>query len=109
MSVARAPQLTPIVPRLQRATLRVHWSDRVAHALLILAGLALVVFLLAPLAMILAKSVQDRAGDSEIRVGRIDLLLRDFEPAGARHTLRVSFAAASPEHAPQVAAYKTQL
>jgi iron(III) transport system permease protein len=41
----------------------VHWSDRVAHALLIAAGLALAVFLLAPLAMILMKSAQDRAGD----------------------------------------------
>ena len=43
--------------------LKVHWTDRVAHALLILAGIALAVFLLAPLATILAKSVQDRAGD----------------------------------------------
>src|SRR5687767_5799753 len=42
--------------------LRVHWSDRVAHALLIAAGVVLAVFLLAPLFMILAKSVQDRAG-----------------------------------------------
>ncbi|MEO7744234.1 MAG: ABC transporter permease subunit, partial [Usitatibacter sp.] len=40
-----------------------HWSDRVAHLLLIVAGLALAVFLLAPLFMILAKSVQDRAGE----------------------------------------------
>jgi iron(III) transport system permease protein len=46
------------VPRL-----RVHWSDRIAHGLLVAAGLALVLFLLAPLAMILAKSAQDRAGE----------------------------------------------
>ena len=49
---------------LARATkLSVHWSDRVAHALLIAAGVALAVFLLAPLATILVKSAQDRAGD----------------------------------------------
>jgi iron(III) transport system permease protein len=35
----------------------------VAHAILVAAGIALAVFLLAPMAMILAKSVQDRAGD----------------------------------------------
>jgi iron(III) transport system permease protein len=46
-----------------RVRLAVHWSDRVAHAGLVLAVLALVVFLLAPLATILAKSVEDRAGD----------------------------------------------
>lgn len=46
------------VPRL-----RVHWTDRVAHALLVAAGLALALFLLVPLAMILAKSTQDRAGE----------------------------------------------
>ena len=49
------------VPRAAR--LRVHWTDRVAHALLIVAGLALAVFLLAPLAAILVKSLQDRAGE----------------------------------------------
>ena len=43
--------------------LRVHWSDRIAHAILVVAAVALAVFLLAPLGMILAKSVQDRAGD----------------------------------------------
>ena len=43
--------------------LKVHWSDRIAHAILIIAGLALAVFLLAPLAMILMKSAQNRAGD----------------------------------------------
>jgi iron(III) transport system permease protein len=41
----------------------VHWSDRLGHLLLIAAGCALAVFLLAPLAMILVKSLQDRAGD----------------------------------------------
>jgi iron(III) transport system permease protein len=45
------------------ARLSVHWSDRIAHALLIVAGLALALFLLAPMATILAKSVEDRAGD----------------------------------------------
>src|SRR5258707_2535395 len=50
-----------LAPRTSR--LRVHWTDRVAHALLILAGVALAVFLLAPMAAILTKSVEDRAGD----------------------------------------------
>ncbi len=43
--------------------LRVHWTDRVGNALLVAAALALAVFLVAPMAMILAKSVEDRAGD----------------------------------------------
>ena len=43
--------------------LKVHWSDRIAHAILITAGVALAVFLLFPLAAILVKSVQNRAGD----------------------------------------------
>ena len=43
--------------------LSVHWTDRVGNALLVGAGVALAVFLIAPLAMILAKSVQDRSGD----------------------------------------------
>src|SRR5260221_1105573 len=55
-----APALR-LAPRTSR--LRVHWTDRVAHALLILAGVALAVFLLAPMAAILTKSVEDRAGD----------------------------------------------
>jgi iron(III) transport system permease protein len=45
------------------APLKVHWTDRVGNALLVVAGLALALFLLAPLGMILAKSVQDRAGE----------------------------------------------
>lgn len=45
------------------AFLKVHWTDRVGNALLIAAGVALAVFLLAPLAAILVKSVEDRAGD----------------------------------------------
>jgi len=49
--------LTGSVPR-QRA----HWSDRVAHGTLLLVALALVVFLALPLATILAKSLQDKAG-----------------------------------------------
>ncbi|HEX7465119.1 MAG TPA: putative 2-aminoethylphosphonate ABC transporter permease subunit, partial [Usitatibacter sp.] len=51
----------PLAPRASR--LRVHWTDRVAHALLVVAGLALALFLLAPMAVILAKSVEDRAGE----------------------------------------------
>ena len=53
------PRQAPTLPFF----LKVHWSDRVAHALLILAGAALAVFLLLPLAAILIKSVQNRAGD----------------------------------------------
>jgi iron(III) transport system permease protein len=48
-------------PRLRR--LSVHWTDRVGNLLLLAAGIALAVFLLAPMAMILAKSVENRAGD----------------------------------------------
>jgi iron(III) transport system permease protein len=43
--------------------LSAHWSDRIGHGLLIAAGVALAVFLLAPLATLLVKSVQDRAGE----------------------------------------------
>ena len=43
--------------------LKVHWTDRIGNALLILAGLGLAMFLLAPLATILVKSVQDKAGE----------------------------------------------
>lgn len=42
--------------------LRVHWTDRVGNVLMVAAGVALAVFLIAPLAMILAKSVEDKAG-----------------------------------------------
>ena len=55
-AVARPPSALPLF-------LKVHWSDRVAHAILVAAGLALVAFLLLPLGAILAKSVQDRAGE----------------------------------------------
>jgi iron(III) transport system permease protein len=48
---------------LTQTRLRVHWSDRVAHAILLAAGVGLAIFLLAPLAMILVKSVEDRAGE----------------------------------------------
>ena len=41
---------------------RVHWHDRLAQILLLGCCAALVVFLLAPLLMILVKSVQDKAG-----------------------------------------------
>ncbi len=40
-----------------------HWSERLAHALLVAAGVVLAVFLLAPLAAILVKSVENRAGE----------------------------------------------
>src|SRR5438045_6427371 len=50
------------VPAYAGMTLRVHWTDRLGNALLVVAGLALAVFLLAPLAAILIKSVEDRSG-----------------------------------------------
>jgi len=52
-----------VLARVHVLRLKVHWSDRVAHAMLVVGGCALALFLLAPMAMILAKSVQDRAGD----------------------------------------------
>jgi len=52
LSRAQAPTVTPYV----------HWHDRLAQALLLVCCLGLVVFLLAPLATILVKSVQDRSG-----------------------------------------------
>ena len=51
------------IPAPAGMTLRVHWTDRIGNALLILAGLSLALFLIAPLAAILMKSVQDRSGD----------------------------------------------
>ncbi len=41
---------------------RAHWTDRIAHAVLLLIVAALVVFLALPLATILAKALQDRDG-----------------------------------------------
>jgi len=60
-STAPGADLTRLPAR--AATLKVHWTDRVAHAILILAAAALAYFLLLPLAAILVKSVQDKAGD----------------------------------------------
>ena len=40
----------------------VHWQDRLAQGLLLVCCMALCVFLLAPLATILIKSVQDKSG-----------------------------------------------
>ena len=52
LSPATATRIKPIA----------HWHDRLSQLLLLGMCLALVVFLLAPLAMILVKSVQDRDG-----------------------------------------------
>ena len=43
--------------------LRIHWQDRLAQGLLVACCVGLVVFLLAPLATILVKSVQNNAGE----------------------------------------------
>ena len=53
------PRAAPALPFF----LKVHWTDRIAHAILIVAGVALAVFLLLPIGAILVKSVQDRSGD----------------------------------------------
>jgi iron(III) transport system permease protein len=47
------------LPAPARVTLRVHWTDRLAHAALLAVALVLLAFLAAPLAAILLKSVQD--------------------------------------------------
>ena len=47
------------LPAPARVTLRVHWSDRLAHAALVLVALLLLAFLAAPLLAVLLKSVQD--------------------------------------------------
>ena len=47
------------IPAPARITLRVHWTDRLAHVALAGVALLLLVFLAAPLATILLKSVQD--------------------------------------------------
>jgi iron(III) transport system permease protein len=60
---AAAPGRGQFFGRIHMPRLAVHWSDRVGHALLLAAGLVLATFLFGPLAMILVKSVQDRAGD----------------------------------------------
>jgi iron(III) transport system permease protein len=53
----------PAAARARAAPLAVHWTDRVAHELLVVAGLALAFFLIAPMFTILAKSVATRGGD----------------------------------------------
>lgn len=58
-----APGRSQLFGRIHQPRLRVHWSDRIAHAVLLVAGIGLAVFLLAPLAAILLKSVQDKAGE----------------------------------------------
>jgi iron(III) transport system permease protein len=47
------------LPAPTRVALRVHWTDRLAHVALAAVALLLLVFLAAPLAAILLKSVQD--------------------------------------------------
>jgi iron(III) transport system permease protein len=51
-SAVHAPRVVPVA----------HWHDRLAQGLLLLCCVALALFLLAPLAMILVKSVQDKDG-----------------------------------------------
>ncbi len=58
-----APGQPQFFGRVYRPRLRNHWSDRVGIGLLALGGAGLAVFFLAPLATILAKSLQDRSGE----------------------------------------------
>jgi iron(III) transport system permease protein len=55
-----ASSLPPL--RRRRVKLLAHWEQRLAQGLLLTACAVLAVFLLAPLAMILVKSVQDKSG-----------------------------------------------
>jgi len=55
--------------------LRVHWTDRIGNALLLVAGVALAIFLVAPMATILAKSIENRAGDF-VGLANFDTYLR---------------------------------
>lgn len=57
LSTAPVAEATPAASRV-----RAHWTDRLALALLGAAALALLCFVLAPIVMILAKSVQNRDG-----------------------------------------------
>src|SRR5262245_11052651 len=61
MSAAAPASIAP--PASGTLRLKVHWTDRIGNALLLVAGVALALFLLAPMGTILAKSVEDRAGD----------------------------------------------
>ncbi len=58
---APAPTL-PAPGALSALRLKVHWTDRIGNILLVAAGIALAIFLLAPMAAILMKSVEDKAG-----------------------------------------------
>jgi iron(III) transport system permease protein len=63
-----SPSPTPAIPAAQGLRrvvpqhLKVHWSDRIGNGLLLAAGVLLVIFLLAPMAMLLVKSVLDKNG-----------------------------------------------
>jgi iron(III) transport system permease protein len=54
-----AMQIATIAPALRQ---RSHWSDRIAHAVLLLIAAALLLFLAAPLAFILLQSFENKAG-----------------------------------------------
>ncbi|MEO5693807.1 MAG: putative 2-aminoethylphosphonate ABC transporter permease subunit [Usitatibacter sp.] len=61
--MSAVPASPPPLPGLATMLrLKVHWTDRIGNVLLVLAGVGLAIFLLAPLATILMKSVEDKAG-----------------------------------------------
>ncbi|MEO8739480.1 MAG: putative 2-aminoethylphosphonate ABC transporter permease subunit, partial [Casimicrobiaceae bacterium] len=59
MSTAAADAIALAAPRVKPVA---HWHDRLALGLLLVVCAILVVFLLAPLFMILVKSVEDKSG-----------------------------------------------
>ncbi len=89
MSTATADAVPIRVPD---AKPRAHWQDRLAHVLLIGVCLFLVLFLLAPLFMILVKSVQDKDGAFVGLRQFQDYLQTPALRASILHTLSVAFA-----------------
>jgi iron(III) transport system permease protein len=61
-SPSNSPSNSPSLPPAAALRQRAHWTDRIAHALMILIALALVVFLALPLGTILIKALEDRNG-----------------------------------------------
>ena len=87
---AAAVDAVPI--RIARAKPRAHWQDRLSQALLIGVCAFLVLFLLAPLFMILVKSVQDKDGAFVGLKQFYDYIQTPALRTSILHTLSVAFA-----------------
>ena len=87
---AAAVDAVPI--RIARAKPRAHWQDRLSQALLIGMCAFLVLFLLAPLFMILVKSVQDKDGAFVGLKQFYDYIQTPALRTSILHTLSVAFA-----------------